>query len=191
MASGQHIEKEPMSWARSILSIILMVAAVAAVTIALRTFVFVPYEIPSGSMEDTIMPGDMIFSEKITYHTRQPERGDIVTFKDPIVAGRTLIKRIIATEGQTVDLIDGHVFVDGIELEEPYVGTDESRPLAKTAVGIDIEFPYTVPEGYVWVMGDNRESSQDSRYFGAVPVSSITGRAAVVYWPIDEIGVLE
>ena len=66
MASGQHIEKEPMSWARSILSIILMVAAVAAVTIALRTFVFVPYEIPSGSMEDTIMPGDMIFSEKIT-----------------------------------------------------------------------------------------------------------------------------
>lgn len=180
-----------MSWARSILSIILMVAAVAFITIALRMFVFVPYEIPSGSMEETIMPGDMIFSEKITYYTRQPARGDIVTFSDPVVAGRTLIKRVIATEGQTVDLIDGHVFVDGVQLEEPYVGSNESRPLASSAVGVEVEFPYTVPEGCVWVMGDNREASQDSRYFGAIPISSITGRAAMVYWPVKDFGLLK
>ena len=89
MVSGQHGEEKRMSWIRSIVSLVLMVAAVAIITVMLRMFVFVPYEIPTGSMEETIMAGDMVFSEKITYYTRQPERGDIVTFADPEVAGRT------------------------------------------------------------------------------------------------------
>ena len=167
-----------------------MVAVVALITIGLRMFVFVPYEIPSGSMEDTIMPGDMVFSEKISYYMRSPERGDIVTFADPQVAGRTLIKRVIATEGQTVDLVDGKVVVSGVTLDESYTSGRESFPLERTAPGVDVTFPYTVPAGHVWVMGDNRTASQDSRYFGAIPISSITGRAAVVYWPPSDIGAL-
>lgn len=190
MPSGQHAQKASTSWAGTILSIVVMVAIVALITVGLRMFVFVPYEIPSGSMEETIMPGDMVFSEKISYYTRTPERGDIVTFADPEVAGRTLIKRVIATEGQTVDLEDGHVYVDGVQLDEPYVGEKESYPLARTAADVEVEFPYIVPSGCVWVMGDNREASQDSRYFGAIPVSSITGRAAMIYWPIGDIGLL-
>lgn len=190
MPSGQHAAEASNSWARTILSIVVMVAIVALITVGLRMFVFVPYEIPSGSMEDTIMPGDMVFSEKISYYTRAPQQGDIVTFADPEVAGRTLIKRVIATEGQSVDLVDGSVYIDGIQLDEPYVGEKESRPLTRTAADVEVEFPYIVPEGCVWVMGDNREASQDSRYFGAIPVSSITGRAAMIYWPIDNIGLL-
>jgi len=190
MPSGQHAQKTSTGWASSIFSIVVMVAIVAVITVVLRMFVFVPYEIPSGSMEETIMPGDMVFSEKISYYLRGPERGDIVTFADPEVAGRTLIKRVIATEGQTVDLVDGRVYVDGIELDEPYVGTKESYPLARTAADVEVEFPYTVAEGCVWVMGDNREASQDSRYFGAIPVSTITGRAAMIYWPISDVGLL-
>ena len=190
MPSGKHAAKPTTSWARTILSIVVMVAVVALITVGLRMFVFVPYEIPSGSMEETIMPGDMVFSEKISYYMRSPERGDIVTFADPEVAGRTLIKRVIATEGQTVDLIDGHVYVDGVMLDEPYVGSKESLPLARTAADVEVEFPYLVPDGHVWVMGDNREASQDSRYFGAIPVSSITGRAAMIYWPIGDVGKL-
>ena len=190
MPSGQHAEKATTNWARTILSLVLMVAVVALITVGLRMFVFVPYEIPSGSMEETIMPGDMVFSEKISYHMRSPERGDIVTFADPEVAGRTLIKRVIATEGQTVDLEDGHVYVDGVELDEPYVGGKQSYPLARTAADVEVEFPYLVPEGCIWVMGDNREASQDSRYFGAIPISSITGRAAMIYWPPSNFGPL-
>ena len=167
-----------------------MVGAVILITIGLRVFAYSPFEIPTGSMEDTIMPGDMIFSEKISYYFREPEAGDIVTFDDPEVAGRTLIKRIIATEGQTVDLIDGKVYVSGVPLDEPYTSGRESYPLSRTAPDADITYPYTVPEGHVWVMGDNRTASQDSRYFGAIPVSSISGRAAVVYWPISDIGAL-
>ena len=191
MDSGQHAQKQSTGWARSIISLVIMVAAVALITIGLRLFVFVPYEIPSGSMEDTIMPGDMVFSEKISYYTRTPQYGDIITFADPEVAGRTLIKRVIATEGQTVELIDGYVYVDGVQLDEPYVGGKESYPLSHTSANADVSFPYTVPEGCVWVMGDNRTASQDSRYFGAVKIDTITGRAAMVYWPVKHIGLLE
>ena len=190
MDSGQHAEKQGSGILRTLLSIVAMIAVVVLCVIALRTFVFVPYEIPSGSMEETIKAGDMVFSEKVTYYTREPQQGDIVTFEDPEVPGRTLIKRVIAVEGQTVDLVDGHVVVDGVELDEPYTLGKESYPLNRTAADVDVSFPYTVPEGHVWVMGDNRTSSQDSRYFGAISVSSITGRAALIYWPINDISLL-
>ncbi len=191
MDSGEHAAQKPKSgMLRSIASILIMIAAVVVIVFALRTFIFVPYEIPSGSMEDTIKVGDMVFSEKVTYYTRSPQYGDIVTFQDPEVAGRTLIKRVIATEGQTVNLVDGYVFVDGVKLDEPYTQGKPSYPLYRTANNVDVAFPYTVPEGEIWVMGDNRTSSQDSRYFGSIKASSITGRAAIVYWPFDDIGVL-
>jgi signal peptidase I len=141
-------------------------------------------------MEQTIKTGDMVFSEKVSYYFRTPGRGDIVTFDDPEVAGRTLIKRVIAVGGQTVDLIDGSVYVDGQKLDEPYTSGKESYPLAHTASGVDVTFPYTVPAGGLWVMGDNRTASQDSRYFGSIPTSSVTGRAAMIYWPFNDFTML-
>lgn len=190
MDSGEHAEQGSSGRGGLFLSLLIMIAVVALITIGLRLFIFVPYEIPSGSMEDTIMTGDMVFSEKVSYYTREPAYGDIVTFADPEVAGRTLIKRVIATGGQTVEMIDGTVWVDGVPLDEPYTLGKPSLPFEKTAIDVSIIYPYTVPEGYVWVMGDNRTASQDSRYFGAVKASSITGRAAFVYWPVSDIGPL-
>ena len=166
MEHGKHAENNASGAVpRAFLSIVIMAAMVVVVTVLLRLFVFVPYEIPSGSMEDTIKTGDMVFSEKISYYMHSPEYGDIVTFADPEVAGRVLIKRVIATEGQVVALY-------------------------RTANGVDVSFPYTVPEGEIWVMGDNRTSSQDSRYFGSVKLSSVTGRAAFIYWPVSDVGFL-
>lgn len=170
------------------LRLVLMVVVVLACVWGLRTFVIAPYEIPSGSMETTIMTGDRIFSEKITYYTRDIQAGDIVTFDDPINPGRTLIKRVIATEGQTVDLRDGVVYVDDVPLAESYTHGLPSYPLSVTAV--DVSFPYTVPQGDVWVMGDNRTNSADSRSFGAVPVANVTGKACAIYWPLNRIGGL-
>lgn len=167
-----------------------MVVVVIGMAVLLRTFLFVPYEIPSKSMQDTIMPGDMVFSEKVSYYMHKPQQGDIITFTDPEVPTRTLIKRVVATEGQTVDLIDGVVYVDGKPLDEPYTKGKPSNPLSRTASGVNISYPYTVPEGSVWVMGDNRTESQDSRYFGAIPVDTVTGHAAMVYWPLSSIKLL-
>ncbi len=188
--SGEHAQNGRHGALRSLAGLAVMIVLVVAITIGLRTFVFVPYEIPSGSMEETIMPGDMVFSEKISYYMREPGYGDIVTFADPNVAGRTLIKRVIATGGQTVDLVDGAVVVDGVSLDEPYTDGKPSYPLDHTALGVDIEYPLTVPEGCLWVMGDNRTASQDSRYFGPIPASSVTGRASMIYWPLSNFRLL-
>lgn len=174
---------------RSVLSVVLTLAAIVLASYLLRTFVFQSYEIPSASMEETIMTGDLVFSEKVSYRFGDPAPGDIVTFEDPEIPSRTLIKRVIATEGQTVDLKDGSVYIDGLKQFEPYTDGKPSYPLANSSE--EITYPYTVPAGEVWVMGDNRTNSQDSRYFGSVPVSSISGKAVLVYWPIDQFGLLE
>lgn len=187
MDSGQHAEKRGGGFLRGLLSLVIMVAFVLGLAWGLRTFVFTAYQIPSGSMEKTIMTGDMVFAEKVSYYFRDPQPGDIVTFTDPQVPGRTLIKRCIATAGQTIDINgDGILYIDGVAQSESYVSGKETLPLSNSS----ITFPYTVPQGCIWVMGDNRTNSQDSRYFGAIPVSSVTGRGALVYWPVNDIGVL-
>lgn len=186
MYDGEHAPSKASKIGRKVLSLAITLIVVIFLSWGLRTFVFQPYSIPSGSMEDTIMTGDMVFSEKLTYYARSPEYMDIVTFVDPEVPSRILIKRVIATEGQKVDLIDGEVYIDGEKLDEPYTEGKPSYPLT-TAYGTSIVYPYTIPEGEIWVMGDNRTNSQDSRYFGAIPTSSITGKAAFIYWPIEDI----
>lgn len=185
---GRELVKKPSVF-RRIVSLVLTVVLVVAVALFLRTFVFQSYRIPSGSMEDTIMTGDQVFAEKISYYLGEPEPGDIVTFDDPEVPSRTLIKRVIATAGQTIDLVDGSVYVDGQVLDEPYTDGKPTYPL-ESVTGAQIVYPYTVPAGEIWVMGDNRTNSSDSRYFGSIPVSSVSAKAVFRYWPLDSIGVL-
>lgn len=189
MYSGEHANNRGKGFVRNALSFLGMVALVLALSFGLRTFVFQAYEIPSGSMERTIMTGDMVFAEKVSYYFEEPQAGDIVTFEDPEIPSRVLIKRVIATGGQTVDLVDGSVVVDGEVLDEPYTDGLPSYPLTP-AFGTSISYPYTVPDGCIWVMGDNRTNSQDSRYFGAVKASTVTGKAVLTYWPVESIGLL-
>lgn len=189
MDAGHHAKETENGVFRNIMSAVGLIVFVVAFSWVLKTFVFQPYQIPSGSMEETIMTGDLVFSEKVSYYIREPEVGDVVTFADPEVAGRTLIKRVVAVGGQTVTLNNGHVYVDGVMASEAHT-QGASYPLDRHALNAQILYPYTVPLGYVWVMGDNRENSADSRYFGAIPSSSISGRAMLVYWPLQDIGLL-
>ena len=121
MDAGQHANQGRRNPLWTFLSLVCMLAFVLVLAWVLRTYVFQAYEIPSGSMEETIMTGDMVFSEKVTYYFRDPEYGDIVTFQDPEIPGRILIKRCIAVGGQTVEINDedGLVYVDGVPLTEP------------------------------------------------------------------------
>lgn len=178
---------------RDLLEIVVLVIVALVAAFLLRTYVAEPFVIPSASMEDTLKVGDRLIGEKLTYRSSSPQPGDIVTFEDPENPGTILIKRVIATEGQTVSLQGGKVIVDGTALDEPYTEGKASDPITRHAptLSADIAYPYTVPAGSVWVMGDNRTNSLDSRYFGAIPVSSITSRAVFVFWPFSDFGAIQ
>jgi signal peptidase I len=162
--------------------VIIVVLAVALSQIA-RTWVVATYTVPTPSMVPTIEVGDRFVVDRLVYLYRQPKAGDIVLFDDPNHVLPALVKRVVAVAGHTVDLKGGSVTIDGIMAAEPYTYGKPSLPGP-------VKTPVTVPAGYVWVMGDNRTDSADSRYFGPIPVSSIHGRAVFTYWPPADIGVL-
>lgn len=163
-----------------IISIVFIICAV----FFLRTYVVEPFIIPSGSMEPTIHIGDHVLAEKVTINS--PEIGDIITFENDI-ENNILIKRVIATSGQTIDFKDGAVYVDGNKLDEPYTRNLPTEEFDDKQEAIPIDYPYTIPDGYVWVMGDNRINSADSRYFGPVAISDIIGKAIGIYYPFDRV----
>lgn len=170
---------------------IVLAIAIAAV-ILVRMYVVEPYIIPSESMDPTIEVGDMVLGEKVSLKSETPKRGDIVFFKnpDPDSGHGVLVKRVVATGGQTVDLRYGKVYIDGVE-EKGRHAHGMSMPLEERYLEADVSFPYTVPEGYIWVMGDNRENSLDSRSFGAIPVDSVYAESWIRYWPLTRIGAVE
>ncbi|WP_028264293.1 signal peptidase I [Atopobium fossor] len=170
----------------------MLVIALGALVLSLciRSFVADVFVVPTGSMLQTIQLGDRLVGEKISYRFTDPKAGDIVTFTSPEDDKTILVKRIIATSGQTVDLQDGKVVVDGKALDEPYTAGKLSYPLDQNILDGGLSYPYTVPQGYVWVMGDNRTNSLDSRYFGAVPVDNITSHCLFIYWPFEDASSL-
>lgn len=172
------------------LPIVLAIAVVAVILV--RMYVVEPYIIPSESMDPTIEIGDMILGEKLSLKSEEPKRGDIVFFKnpDPDSGHGVLVKRVVAVGGQTVDLKYGKVYIDGVE-EKGGHAHGMSMPLEERYLETDVSFPYTVPEGYIWVMGDNRENSLDSRSFGAIPIDTVYAESWIRYWPFNRIGTVE
>lgn len=124
-------------------------------------------------------------AERTVYPFDPPERGDIVVFDPPTPSNKPYIKRVIGLPGETVTIRDGAVFIDGQELNETYLRGEETE-----CPGRDECEEVVVPEGHVFVLGDNRDNSQDSRGFGPVPVENIIGKAWVTYWPSNDIGIV-
>jgi signal peptidase I len=136
-----------------------------------------------STMEPALRPGDRVLVDKVRYRMSEPHRGDVVVFDKPPGAGgsaevKNLIKRVIAVPGDEIEARDGVVYRNGERLPEPY--------LRSGTVTTDIA-RQRVPEGRYWVMGDNREVSEDSRLFGPVPESAVLGRALVRVWPASDI----
>jgi signal peptidase I len=151
--------------------------ALFALLIALRVFVAEPFKIPSESMEPTLRPGDQTLVEKVS---RAPHRGELVALHEPRT-GDVLLKRVVAVGGDTVGLEDGLLVVNGRTIREPYANTKSQD---------SVYFgPVRVPAGRIFVMGDNRGVSEDSRDFGAVPARSVIGRAVARLWPPGRWGI--
>jgi signal peptidase I len=142
-------------------------------------------------MEDTLLIGDRVLVDRISWRFGDPQRGDIVVFHPPF-DGPVLIKRIIGLPGDTVSLQGGEVYVNGEKLDEPYVRVVDGHkePSLPFANGLpwSLQTPYKVPAGSYFVMGDNRTDSGDSREFGPVERSQFVGRAFARYWPPGRIG---
>jgi signal peptidase I len=173
-ASRVH-PKEPslLSWFGEL---VLLVGLAFVLAMGVRTFVIQPFYIPTSSMVPTLQIGDRVLVNKFIYRFTAPEPGDIVVFEEPNGGDAELIKRIIAVSGQTIDITDGRVTVDGDSIEEVYLDD-------VTEDGTTLVVPLTVPEGEVFVMGDNRANSSDSRVFGSLPVATVLGKAFAIYWP--------
>ncbi|MDX1691058.1 MAG: signal peptidase I [Acidimicrobiia bacterium] len=185
------------------LPVLIVVALFVAILI--KTFLVQAFFIPSASMRDTLLEGDRVMVNKLAYRLGEPAHSDVIVFDSPLdgegggenflqaivrnVAeslglsspDSALIKRVIAVGGERLEIRDNTVFVDGEALVEPYVRAGSRMS----------DFgPITVPDGHVFVMGDNRSASQDSRRFGAVPVGDIVGKAFVRVWPPSRWGGL-
>ena len=183
-------EDKVQSPARSLFDVVATVVIAVLAAFLLRTFVIGVYVVPTGSMLDTIQEGDMLVGEKVTLRWDAPSVGDVVTFDSPLEPGTVLIKRVVACEGQVIDLRDGVLYVDGVAQDEPYTEGKPTESLSSLQGSAQIQYPYTVPDGFVFCMGDNRTNSLDSRYFGPVSVNAVSSKGLFIYWPLTDVGAL-
>jgi len=131
------------------------------------------------SMQPTLYEGNLVLVNKLAYKLGELQTGDVVIFHNPNFLEEDYIKRLIGKPGDVIKVSDGKVNVNGVDLDEPYI-----------AAPPDYEGEWVVPEGSLFVLGDNRNSSSDSHSWGFVPVEDLVGKALVVYWPISEIKIL-
>jgi signal peptidase I len=174
-------------------------AIIMALILALfiRTFIVQAFKIPSGSMIPTLEIGDHILVNKLSYGLRMPfleryllqyshpRRGDVVVFIYPEDRSKDFIKRVIAVGGDTVELRDKKIFINGKQIEDPHGHFAGYDPLAGGVGSGDDYGPKTVPQNHIFVMGDNRDRSYDSRFWGFVDLNDVRGKAFLIYWSWD------
>ena len=173
-----------------------VIVIVGAILLALvvKVFLLQAFYIPSLSMYPTLHEGDRVLVNKLSYHLHDVNRGDVIVFERPPSETSSnipdLIKRVVGLPGESITIENGAVFIDGQRLDEKYLPDGTVTSTANAPNKCTPDAPCVVPEGKVWVMGDNRGDSKDSRYFGAIDESSIVGRAFITVWPLGRFGLL-
>jgi signal peptidase I len=160
--------------------------------LGVQTFVAQPYMVEQSSMERTLIERQYVLVDKLSPRWSPYTYGDIVVFTPPEAAaqgrGVPFIKRVIGLPGDHISLQDGKVLVNGVAISEPYIYTDDGVPQSTDPTGGISD--WVVPDGDLFVMGDHRHDSSDSRSFGPVPIANVIGRAWLRYWPFDVFGIL-
>jgi signal peptidase I len=173
----------------------LLIAALIAFVV--RGFVVQAFRIPSGSMEPTLLVGDHLlvnrlsyvmkvpFTDIVLFHLGTPNRGDVIVFRYPEDRTKDFIKRVIGKEGDVIEIKDKTVFLNGKKMVDPHAHFAEDRTIPGVYAPRDNMNPITVPKGSYFVMGDNRDRSLDSRFWGFVKTDDLVGRALIIYFSLD------
>ncbi len=199
----------PQSTFGAIVELLAIVAFAVGLALLIQAFVVKPYVIPSGSMIPTLEEGQRVLVQRVGYHFSDPEVGDIVVFHPPEGAqlehcgsppqqppqgqvcvntadtadSDNFIKRVVATPGDTLKVVDGHAIVNGEPIEDDFI-----KPCGAVGRGCDFPNEVMIPEDHYFMMGDNRTRSTDSRFFGPVPEEDIIGEALLRFWPPGRAG---
>ncbi len=183
--------------AKKILDYAKSIGIAILIALLIRAYIIQAFKIPSGSMIPTLLIGDHLLVTKFIYGVKlplmenkvlvfdNPKRGDIIVFKYPEDPSRDFIKRVIAIEGDIIEGRDKKIYVNGKELKEPYVRYSDSYIHPPDLDPRDNFGPITVPKGKLFVMGDNRDQSYDSRFWGFVDIKEVRGKALIIYWSWD------
>ncbi|MDQ7844854.1 MAG: signal peptidase I [Armatimonadota bacterium] len=176
----------PPAWRSSVVETLDASIFAALLSLLIITFVVQAFYIPSGSMEPTLQVGDRILVGKFTYRFEEIRRGDVIVFHYPLNPGKDFVKRVVGLSGETVELRDGMVLINGTPIRELYpTALAEGDRACTSNYG-----PQKVPRGELFVLGDNRCNSEDSRFFGFVPRSNVVGKALFIYWPPQRLGLV-
>lgn len=176
-------DDEPARPHRALLDWVVVIGVALVIAFLMRTFVLAHFVVDGESMESTLQSGDRVFVNKLSYRLHDPNRGDVVVLHQLSgTTSRDLIKRVLALPGEVIEVRDCQVTIDGQRLEEPYLDPEAVQPGSCGRDQVALE----IPDNHVFVMGDNRGSSMDSRDLGPVDEDNLVGRAFVVFWPQDD-----
>jgi len=190
----EKFKSEMREWAESIIIALIL-------ALVIRTFVIQAFKIPSGSMIPAFEIGDRIFVSKFIYGAkipftdirlpalRQPQRGDIIVFVSPETPKKDFVKRLIALEGETVEIKNGNILINGKRIGGPD-SVKSNHYYNRGDFGKEGS-SVTVPNGFYFALGDNSANSRDSRYWGFVPKNNLIGKAVLLYWPIQRIRLIK
>jgi signal peptidase I len=186
------------SRSRTLLEYAVTVVVAIVIALAVQAYIIKPYRVPTPSMANTVRAGDRVLIDRILYSHRDIERGDIVVFRGgPAVDNQVLLKRVVGVPGDVLSIKEGRLMVNGAPAEDTYVrrigeGPEPTQPgPGGPNTPWSLQTPYEVPDGYFFVLGDNRTDSFDSRFWGPVAREALIGRAMAVYWPIPGIRALQ
>lgn len=185
----------PQKQKNEVLEWIKAIAIALVLVVLIRWLLFKPFIVDGPSMQPNFHTGERVIVNEILYDIRSPQHGEVIVFHVPS-EGRDFIKRVIAVAGDTVKVEGDVVTVNGEPVDETYIQEAIDARHANNALYNNKDFPNeevpdgTVPEGHVFVMGDNRSDSTDSRMIGYVPLGDIVGRADLIFWPVQDISII-